>query len=479
MSIEEYEKELENLKKEKEQIRNNKSLNGEKKREALKNLKEKEINLKFNYRKQSQGNIRNFFSSIIAQSDKKIHNAIYKENGKKFLKPIREKLYNWSEKRFNNRYESPLRYLAKNALITLGMIVVPWVAIQIVPALSAISIPIIAANYVFAGQTIIKAISTIYNIVRYDGAKFERHYNLLEGSFTENIKSSWKSLFNSKTNKNVENLDKNARISTGVKNTLLDEHSDSIEKNNATGLSDEIKNTLISGYDSLHKEDNFTNITDEMGDIVVDSNSSITDSNESTIKKEEDRLSSDFEVSNRTRNRRVERLHNNISDSNLELSRIRNPRVERLHNVNKSENLNDENIQKNSYERHRRVERLHNDNIVNNFSDAVHVLRDNNGNYTDEVREKALNIVAKSFGNKKVTSEDIKKKLTDFNKLEQLLSFYGNKVKNNTATLEDMSTYGRLLDQFGNYNGNNYTTNDFFADEAYYSAHPEERSKGR
>ena len=113
------------------------------------------------------------------------------------------------------------------------------------------------------------------------------------------------------------------------------------------------------------------------------------------------------------------------------------------------------------------------------FSDAVHILRDKQNNYSEKQKEEALNVVARSFGNKKVSTEDIRKKLSDYNKLEQLLGYYGNKVKTNTATLEDISFYNKLLEQFGRYNGNDYTLTDLMADEAYYNAHPEERSKGR
>ena len=463
MSIEEYEKELENLKKEKEKVQNDKTLKGEKRKEALKTLKEKETNLKINYRRQSQGNIRNLFSSFIGQADKRIHNFVYKEDGKKFLQPIREKLYNWSEKRFNNRYENPLAYIIKNTFIAAGMIIVPWVAIQLVPALSVISLPVALANYAFLGQTIIKSVSAIYNIVRYDGANFERRYDIRKGSFIENIKSSLNSLTKSKTLSG-------SKVNSSDVNKEKVSHT---ERNHESGIvSDEVRESLFG--DTLERRETDVNTEIVNSDRVSDDvRSSLFEDvvSESRMDSREDSISS----STIKRNRRLGRF-NDTESTDTYTSDLNSPLESNKANINLKENYKDNyNISNNVYKNNnepKKESNLH-------FSDAVHILRDKQNNYSEKQKEEALNVVARSFGNKKVSTEDIRKKLSDYNKLEQLLGYYGNKVKTNTATLEDMSFYSKLLEQFGRYNGNDYTLTDLMADEAYYNAHPEERSKGR
>ena len=441
------------------------------KSERNKKLKEfrKKINMdRIEYQKFSeQGKYRNLFSSLINNVDKKIHNFVYKDQCSETAKKIREKLYNYSLKRFNSRYENTFKYIVKNALITSAITIAPWVLAELVPALSGIMGIVMVVDGVFLGQTVLKSISAIYNNIRFDGASFERQYDIQKGSFMENIKSSWKRLTNN--NSISYSVNKTNNVSSNTDTVIRNTNSDS-------NVSENLKSVLTSNIDSSKENVNDGKVSEKLKNILMrDKEESMTNGSDlPPVSIEEDR-NNDKPFDNSTmpvheRVRRVDRLHNNVNASTITEQTV----------------SSDMNQVTNNTERKRRTDKYRNSNYNNenntnkmDFSTAVHVLRDKNGSYSDDEINTALTRVAKSFGSKNVTKEDIRKKLGDYNKLEQLLSYYGHKVKNNNATEEEKNTYNELLNQFARFNGDDYTINDFYADWAYEYAHQDGKSKGR
>lgn len=110
----------------------------------------------------------------------------------------------------------------------------------------------------------------------------------------------------------------------------------------------------------------------------------------------------------------------------------------------------DNNLYTNNYIRNRRVNRLHNNDL--SFNDAINISLGKHFGKADKYQ--AADKLVEYFGNKKVTSNKIKylidslclNKLS-FNQLEQLLRYYGYKVKNE-GKVEDYVIYGKLLNEF-------------------------------
>ncbi len=497
MSIEEYEKELENLKKEKENYdvadsyyisRLNKQINGLSTLIGeLKKLKEKEKSIKeHGYIKRNEKkklkelakevkaaenkyNIvvrnnstspRDFFSSIIGQVDKKIHNFRYRI-GKDDIQEEKMK-QKWENKKskIGSRYVKGglLSYfLPRAGIVLVGAILMPTFSFAFGSAAATVaSIGLAVGGAVTLGKTI----STVYNKIRYGGPRLERQYNIQKGSFIENIKSSWNSL--TKSNNKTKS---DSRTDTADVNKENTDHISSTHESDK--VSEELKTSLF-GSSSLDDKKTVTHSDDVTDGKVSDELRSSLFEDVVDESRTSSPISADAPI---VRNRRLGRFNDTESTDTY------------VNDLNSS--LEGNKINMNLDDKYTNSSNTYKNNMVQTkesnlkFSDAVHILRDKQNNYTEKEKDEALSVVARSFGNKKVSTEDIRKKLTDYNKLEQLLGYYGNKVKTNTATLEDMSFYSKLLEQFGRYNGNDYTLTDLMADEAYYSTHPDEKGKGR
>ena len=106
------------------------------------------------------------------------------------------------------------------------------------------------------------------------------------------------------------------------------------------------------------------------------------------------------------------------------------------------------------------------------FSKAISIIRDKNLHQEDEWKE-AIGVLSSTFGNGKAKESNIEKKLNDFNKTEKLLSSYGRKIKNNTATNEEKLIYNALLYHLANCDFESFSIdevedyiNDYIIEEA-------------
>lgn len=106
------------------------------------------------------------------------------------------------------------------------------------------------------------------------------------------------------------------------------------------------------------------------------------------------------------------------------------------------------------------------------FSKAISIIRDKSLHQEDEWKE-AIGVLSSTFGNGKAKESNIEKKLNDFNKTEKLLSSYGRKIKNNTATNEEKLIYNALLYHLANCDLDSFSIdevedyiNDYIIEEA-------------
>ena len=93
------------------------------------------------------------------------------------------------------------------------------------------------------------------------------------------------------------------------------------------------------------------------------------------------------------------------------------------------------------------------------FNEAISIVRDKEFHQEDEWR-RAMGVLSSTFGNSKKINNDNSKKLSDFNKTEKLLSFYGRKIKDNTATNEEKLIYNTLIYRLAKCDLDNFSLDD-------------------
>lgn len=172
------------------------------KREKEKKIVEKTKDLKQTKKsmdKLAPGKLRDVASSFIAQVDKRVHNAVYREKTKSgkdsklgsFAWKIHEKLVNF---RYNHPFGYFLGEIGAKAAVLTGFALAGFA-----PALFPVLVGAMAAGTVIRGGT------TIYNLIKYHGHPgLIRKFDIQKGSYSENIKNS---LFKRKrTKKSISNV---------------------------------------------------------------------------------------------------------------------------------------------------------------------------------------------------------------------------------------------------------------------------------
>ena len=182
-----------------------------------------------------QGKIKNIISTIFGQVDKRMHNAVYDNNSK-----ISKSLWKNYKERVKNRYSDLSGYAIKNGIITAILTVINIVGFKVLPNLSGLFNAISAGTACFAGNTIVKIFSTIYNKNKFGGFKLSKHKTLFEGKYLENIKTSIFDYQKAKELTSDTPIEDNLSISI-PKNSSMDEYIEEESKRLIEDL--ELENT--------------------------------------------------------------------------------------------------------------------------------------------------------------------------------------------------------------------------------------------
>lgn len=120
-------------------------------------------------KKLSYKRIRDIFSSIINNTDKKVHNAVFKNNI----------LWDLYRKNYNDRYDNTESHYTRGMLISFVMIFIGMIS----PVMDIVGIICLL-------NCIIKYIKTKYNVMNYGVPKIEREYFIQKDTWLNNIKTS-------------------------------------------------------------------------------------------------------------------------------------------------------------------------------------------------------------------------------------------------------------------------------------------------
>ena len=221
-----------------EVLQSQNSLSKEEKKE-LKSLRESIDSKRKEYNKKYQGRYRDMLSASIGEIDKRIHNAIYRNNT------------NWrsKNKRVRRRYENTLKYFLKNTGISFGILLVPGFVSMFVPSIAPY---VVGAASLYFGQTIFKTIAAYHNKRVYGGPRLVRKYDISQNGYFNNNENCWNKIINNnllsnsdvmninkdKINKNLDNNQINEKKSSQIDGDFLTLVSSVISKSNINELSD-------------------------------------------------------------------------------------------------------------------------------------------------------------------------------------------------------------------------------------------------
>ena len=465
--------------------------------------------------KASQGKLRNVFSALIGQVDKKVHNWWYREG--------KDKRWESHVAKVNDRYKNVPKYLLRNTGISAGMFLGMGAVVFLFPATSAVLTPIIfGATATFITQTAIKAGVAIYNNTKFGGPLLERTKKLFKGNYQENVQNA---LYERKASRNI--FDRVKEVSyklVGKKvNTTSESNVEPQEektndkedkKENNLNLSEEVKNAI-----EVIKNVNLETATLEELQSIIEWTKDVIKDLPDNYKAEYNKIFARYQMlldeENKKKNNsnknddkaksnddRISRINKMIMDFDLKDNDLNDyysiinlvgkygdkldkmaldkyndiyEKAQMLYNEQKKK----ESVQKPNIDNYANLDRFNvvdikkkNDGLT--FAKAISIVRDKNIHSQDEW-EMAMNKLASVFGsNKNKTTSDISKVLNDFNKTEKLIAEYGRKLRSGNATGEDKLTHQALLYHLAKYDViDNFSfdtleedINDFIADEA-------------
>ena len=275
--------------------------------------------------------------------------------------------------------------------------------------------------------------------------------------------------FSKKTNKRNNEI-KNYVYKTNYQRVIDDINNFQFNSENITYINELINNFGIIDNPSIELQEKYHNIVEYRNRLISKDNRQF----EQNIKEISDRIprynankNSNIDVEesikkiseNRTNKENNDDIDKKIKDISNILSGKEKEKTIDINNYATMDYLNVINYHKNP-------------NIDMKFSKAISIVRDKKLHTEDEWKT-AVSVLSSTFGNGKGKNSDTEKKLNDFNKTEKLLSLYGRKIKNNTATPEEKLTYNALLYHLANCDLDSFSideiedyVNDYIIEEA-------------
>lgn len=405
-------------------------------------------------KKIERGKARNVVSSYFNQVDKKIHNVIYNKFGN-----LSNSFWKWHCGLVNRRYANVPKYILKNIVIGLGIVVVPGIIVSLAPALSGIMVYSGLAFGGFMANTLVKAFSANYNKIVYGGPLLQKEYKLLGGSYRENIDTALyqykksKLIVNSNTIGTKVTLNTNNEVNKSEVETVTNDNTDENKKNSIIDkLNQEIRN-----FDLINST------LDDLRLIVAKANG------------QENRLEEDVKAKYNQILVKYEMLQNkseireNVVEDNTE-ENINNQVSEPVEN---EERKADKNVNVNDYAKVSFPKMSDNTNLT--FSKAISIVRNPKLSY--EQKHDAMAKIIMTLGNRKrKPSNTPVEKLNKFNRDEREMAEIGRKIKNNTASDKDLNRLAELIYHFS---GQGDAFEDYIDDEYERYLEYKEKNEGR
>ena len=214
--------------------------------------------------KLSQGKLRNVFSTMIGQVDKRIHNWWYREG--------KDNRWNEHTEKINERYKNIPKYILKNTGMSIAMFLGLGAVVALIPATSAVLTPVIfGTTATFITQTAIKAGVAIYNKRKFGGPLLERNKKILNGTYLENIENA---TYEKKASKNIFSRVKELSYK------LIGKKSTSSPVVNSEKKEEDKEKT----NEKVNEKENTLNLTDEVIKAIFKLNS-ITDINKASLEE--------------------------------------------------------------------------------------------------------------------------------------------------------------------------------------------------
>ena len=363
----------------------------------------------------SKGRVKTIFSNIIGQVDKKIHNSLNKN----------DKIWDIYQKNINEKYYSTSNFYLKRYMASL---------IPLVGGIMLSNVPIIGLGLLSYAKNIGGNIKTIYEKNKYGILKPIREYPIYRMSWIDNIKTSiykyrkQKRLFSNKQNNELIN-------SKQSKEQIIDEINNfDFRTKNIRYIENLIKDFSLIENPSTKLCDKYQEIVNYHNWLIQRNNTAVAEN----TKYLEEKFKT-TEMPNTILKKEEKDVEKIIKQIDLDNKNPKTPKDNTIIETKKVDINNYANmdyLQAISYEK--------NPNQTMNFSEAISIIRDKKLHKEDEWRN-AVSVLSSTFGSSRQKKNDTSKNLNDFNKTEKLLSIYGRKIKNNTATNEEKLIYNALI----------------------------------